>query len=68
MILDSTLISKYTQRQMDSLGKTTFLRLEGYWIRHLISHVSQNIGVLSNDWILLRNFLLLSSTSSEREI
>lgn len=32
-----------------------------------ISRVSQNIGLLFDDWILLHNFLLLSHTLLERE-
>lgn len=33
-----------------------------------ISHVSQNLGLLFDDWILLHNFLLLSRILLEREI
>lgn len=33
-----------------------------------VSCVSQNIGLLFDDWILLHNFLLLSQILLEREI
>lgn len=33
-----------------------------------VSRVSQNIGLLFDDWILLHNFLLLSHILLEREI